>query len=110
MLEKYTKDVLEFDKRYGVDNNPTYSNLFYMGLCITGEAGELVNVLKKIWRDGDSEKLREQLGEELVDVMIYIFKLILVGEIDFDKAWKRKLKILYKRWDKKKTTQRQVKI
>lgn len=109
-MEKYIQDVLDFDEKYHVDNNPTYSNLFYAGLCITGEAGELVNVIKKIWRDGDSKGLRMHLAEELVDVVIYICKLIIVGEIDFDKAWKRKQKILRKRWNKKKTTQRQVKL
>lgn len=109
-MNKYIKDVVEFDKRYNIESDPTYQNLFYAGLCITGEAGELVNVIKKIWRDGDSEGLRTQLAEELVDVMIYVCKLILVGKIDFDKAWKRKQKILRKKWDKKVTTQRQVKI
>jgi len=109
-LEKYIKDVIEFDEKYNVNNDPTYPNLFYTGLCITGEAGELVNVIKKIWRDGDTKGLRMQLAEELVDVMIYICKLIIVGEIDFDKAWKRKQKILRKRWNKKTTTERQVKM
>lgn len=112
MLEKCIKDVLEFDKKFGIEeeNNPTYPNLFYMGLCLAGESGELINNIKKIWRDGDSKELREQLSEELVDVVIYICKLIIIGEIDFKAAWERKQKILIKRWNKKLHTKRRVKI
>lgn len=112
MLKKCIQDVLEFDKKFDIEeeNKPTYASLFYTGLCITGEAGELVNVIKKIWRDGDSKELREQLAEELVDTVIYICKLIIIGEVDFESAWKRKLKILDKRWTKKLHTKRRVKI
>jgi len=111
-MDKYIKEILDFDKKYGIskDNKPTFQNLFYSGLCIGGEAGELVNVIKKIWRDGDSIELRKQLSEELVDVVVYICKLIVIGEIDFDKAWKQKLEILHERWSKKLITERQVKI
>ena len=112
MLEKCISDVLEFDRKFNIEeeNKPTYANLFYTGLCITGEAGELVNVIKKIWRDGDSEELREQLSEEAVDLVIYICKLISIGKIDFEAAWNRKQKILEERWNKKVHTKRQVKI
>ena len=109
-MDEYIQDVLDFDKKYKVSNDPTYSNLFYTGLCITGEAGELVNGMKKVWRDGGCIGLRKQLAEELVDVVIYVCKLIIVGEIDFDKAWKRKQKVLRKRWNKKTTTERQVEM
>ena len=114
MLEKCIKDVLDFDKKFGIEkageNKPTYENLFYTGLCLVGESGEIANVLKKIWRDGDTIILRDQLEEEISDLIIYVCKLILVGKIDFPKAWNKKQEKLLVRWKKKQTHKRQVKI
>lgn len=102
-LKICVSEVKEFDKQYGIyekEDAPTLSNLIYNALCLAGEGGEVANVVKKIWRDGDSPELREKLEEEIVDVVIYVAKLIIIGQIDFDKAWEKKHKELHERWKK----------
>lgn len=102
-LKTCVSEVEEFDKQYGIyekEDAPTLSNLIYNALCLAGEGGEVANVVKKIWRDGDSPELREKLEEEIVDVVIYVAKLIIIGQIDFDKAWEKKHKELHERWKK----------
>jgi len=110
MLDKIVSDVVEFDKKYGIyeeEDSPTLQNLFYNSLGIAGESGEVVDVVKKIWRDGDSLQKREDLEEELCDLLIYVAKMIIVGEIDIEKAWDKKQEVLHERWDNKKTHKRQ---
>lgn len=102
-LKICVSEVEEFDKQYGIyekEDAPTLANLIYNALCLAGEGGEVANVVKKIWRDGDSPELREKLEEEIVDVVIYVAKLIIIGQIDFDKAWEKKHKELHERWKK----------
>jgi len=110
MLNKVINDVVEFDKKYGIyeeEDAPTLPNLFYNSLGIAGESGEVVDVVKKIWRDGDSPQKREDLEEELCDLLIYIAKMVVIGEIDIEKAWDKKQALLHERWDHKKTIKRQ---
>ena len=45
------------------------TNLGYYGLAISGEVGEMNNLIKKEIRDGDDH--RELIKEELADVFIY---------------------------------------
>ena len=102
-LKICVSEVEEFDKQYGIyekEDSPTLSNLIYNALCLAGEGGEVANVVKKIWQNGDSPELREKLEEEIVDVVIYVAKLIIIGQIDFDKAWEKKHKELHERWKK----------
>ncbi|HMJ07665.1 MAG TPA: nucleoside triphosphate pyrophosphohydrolase family protein [Pyrinomonadaceae bacterium] len=52
-----------------------FSNLEYPTLGLTGEAGEVANVVKKIQRDFDgvlTDEIREKLKDELGDVLWYI--------------------------------------
>src|SRR5690606_18846735 len=99
-LKICVSEVKEFDKQYGIyekEDAPTLSNLIYNALCLAGEGGEVANVVKKMWRDGDSPELREKLEEEIVDVVIYVAKLIIIGKIDFDKKWEKKHNNLYEK-------------
>jgi NTP pyrophosphatase (non-canonical NTP hydrolase) len=93
-------DVEQFDIDHGVtsENEDSLKNIVYNCLCLSGEAGEVANVAKKMWRDGDSPELRKHLQEELVDCVIYICKLILIMKFDFDKSWVAKHVMLYDRW------------
>lgn len=45
--------------------------LWYVGMGIASEAGEVAGKLKKILRDGDSPELREKVFHELGDVLWY---------------------------------------
>jgi NTP pyrophosphatase (non-canonical NTP hydrolase) len=52
-----------------------FNNLEYPTLGLTGEAGEVANIVKKIQRDFDGEltdEIREKLKDELGDVLWYI--------------------------------------
>ena len=52
-----------------------FSNLEYPTLGLTGEAGEVANVVKKIQRDFDgilTDEVRGKLKDELGDVLWYI--------------------------------------
>jgi len=106
------QDVLTFDQYHGVlfENERKFENVLYNALALGGEAGELVNVVKKMWRDGITEKHINHLGEEMVDVVIYLIKLIECSGIDFDKAWEEKHGELYTRWRTKQMGQRAVGI
>ena len=51
------------------------SNLEYPTLGLTGEAGEVANIVKKIQRDHGgviNDEIREKLKDELGDVLWYI--------------------------------------
>ncbi|MEP7211530.1 MAG: nucleoside triphosphate pyrophosphohydrolase family protein [Acidobacteriota bacterium] len=52
-----------------------FSNLEYPTLGLTGEAGEVANIVKKIQRDFDgvlTDEVRGKLKDELGDVLWYI--------------------------------------
>jgi NTP pyrophosphatase (non-canonical NTP hydrolase) len=54
-------------------------------LGLAGEVGEFANLVKKIDRgDTTVEEIREQLGEEAIDVLIYLLNIFAVLEIDPD--------------------------
>lgn len=108
-MTKCVDDVIKFNEDHGVDEHrPDMSNMVYHALCLAGEAGEVANVVKKIWRDGDSPALRAHLAEEIVDLTIFLGLLIASGEIDFDKAWIEKHEELYRRWADKKISRRTI--
>lgn len=47
------------------------SELMYCALGLTSEAGEMANHIKKLYRDGDSEELRDLIKYELGDILWY---------------------------------------
>lgn len=111
-FQKMVNDVIKFNQDHGIEreHQPTYDNLIYYALCLAGEAGEVANVVKKIWRDGDTPELRAHLEEEMVDLAIFMALTVLVGKIDFDKAWADKHEELYERWANKQISRRKTNV
>ncbi|MFZ2555850.1 MAG: nucleoside triphosphate pyrophosphohydrolase family protein [Minisyncoccia bacterium] len=65
--------------------------LMYLGLGVTGEAGEIAEKLKKILRNDAgviSEEKRDALKQEIGDVLWYLSQLARVLEIPFSEAAK----------------------
>lgn len=56
--------------------------LMYLALGLVGEAGEVANKVKKLFRDGDNDDLRTELAKELGDVMWYMGRLSSVLGVD----------------------------
>lgn len=106
------KDVMQFDLDFDImhENDPTPENLFYNVLALAGEAGEVANVAKKMWRDGMTPELMAHFREELVDMIIYYVKVLKISETNFDAAWAAKHEELYARWNAKTEHARQTAI
>lgn len=97
------EDVKEFDECFDLQSTtePTIHNLAFLSNALAGEVGEMCNVVKKIWRDGETEELVQELDEELVDILIYFIKLLRTAGIDeeqFRRKWTEKHRLLYSRW------------
>ena len=63
--------------------------LSFLALAICGEAGELANLIKKLWR-GD-EVAEVQIRDEIADIRIYLEHISRHLGIDLDDACDRKL-------------------
>ncbi len=73
--------------------------LNFLALAICGEAGELANLVKKIWR-GDEVKC-EDLRDEIADIRIYLEHIARHLRFDLDEACERKVKAVAERLDAK---------
>ena len=72
-------------------------------MLLSGEVGELVQVIKKVHfmisrNDGESVTLedalatyRESIGEELADCLAYVFKIANYTDVDLQKAYLEKM-------------------
>ena len=67
---------------------PEKENAFiYASLALTGEAGEVAEKIKKIWRDKNKKVSTEdklEIKKELGDVLWYLSQLAEELDIDFD--------------------------
>jgi NTP pyrophosphatase (non-canonical NTP hydrolase) len=63
--------------------------LSFLALAICGEAGELANLVKKLWRGDEVD--RDQIRDEIADIRIYLEHISRHLDIDLDKACERKL-------------------
>lgn len=72
--------------------------LVHYTLGLSGEVGEVANVVKKTLRNGRAAP-SEDLADELADVFIYL--VLLAGEagVDLVAAYERKRTILAARWE-----------
>jgi NTP pyrophosphatase (non-canonical NTP hydrolase) len=61
----------------------------FLALAITGEAGELANLVKKAWRGDDIDPA--SVRDELADIRIYLEHLTRHLGIDLDQACQQKL-------------------
>lgn len=68
----------------------------YMSLALCGEAGELANNYKKVWR-GDGGDRRDQIISELADVGNYAFMLASLLGVDLLDEMLRKLEEVERR-------------
>lgn len=106
------KEFLEMQKRFDsqhsskinwsetiTDNN--IHILEHLIIALVGEVGEAANILKKIIR-GDTTLIncKEQLTDEVVDVFIYILKLIYQLDIDIELEYNKKIQINTVRFEK----------
>ena len=63
--------------------------LNFLALAICGEAGELANLLKKMWRGDQVEPA--QICDEIADIRIYLEHISRHLKFDLDDACERKL-------------------
>lgn len=65
-------------------NRPPFDQLIHMVLGVTGEAGELANVVKKINRNRNetTEEMVEWLLTETADVMVYCLLIFALYDVD----------------------------
>jgi len=71
----------------------------YWIIGLVGEAGELANVFKKMWRDGND--LTEQIADELADVFISTVIIAKHLNMDLSQIVHKKLKELERRNSRK---------
>lgn len=58
----------------------------FLALALCGEVGELANLIKKTWRDGDKPEFFKAIREEMADVRIYLELLAEAYDVDLDAA------------------------
>jgi len=99
-LAKYMQDVEAFDEKFDLQHltDPLMLNLAFHANALAGEVGELCNIVKKLWRDGETPELLDKLDEELVDILIYMIQIIRTVDTDFDAVWEDKHEVLHQRW------------
>jgi NTP pyrophosphatase (non-canonical NTP hydrolase) len=77
----------------GLNSEPEV--LHFLTLAICGEAGELANLVKKMWRGDEVDP--EHIRDEIADIRIYLEHISRHLDIDLDKACERKLDEVHKR-------------
>lgn len=66
--------------------------LQHLIISLIGEIGEAANIVKKINRgDFKLSDVKEQLSEEVIDILIYTIKLIYQLDIDVEKLYNDKM-------------------
>ena len=55
----------------GSNNIMDYQNVRFLSLALCGEAGELANLVKKHWREGDTKYIGSAAMDEVADVIVY---------------------------------------
>ena len=83
-LKEYQAFLVEYSKAY-FNLAPTRDHLAALSLGLAGEAGETVELIKRVFR-GDRTMLdvTEELTKELGDVLAYVLLLCWFFEIDVD--------------------------
>ena len=82
------KDYQRFTKTtaiYPFSNSSLVQEALYLGLGLSGESGEVAELIKKQWRDNiylDKDKFKKELG----DVLWYISQLCNWAELDLQEV------------------------
>lgn len=67
--------------------------LNFLMIALTGEVGETANIIKKINRgDCSLQAQKENLEEEIVDIFIYVIKLVYQLDMDIEQGYIKKMK------------------
>jgi NTP pyrophosphatase (non-canonical NTP hydrolase) len=69
--------------------------LQFLALAICGEAGELANLIKKMWRGDKVDP--EQIKDEIADIRIYLEHIARQLDLDLDRACENKLDVVDQR-------------
>jgi NTP pyrophosphatase (non-canonical NTP hydrolase) len=105
-LNHYVRDHIEFDEKYKMlKQMRDPQQIMYLLVCLAGETGESANVFKKYVRDGVMDW--DHFAEEMVDVFVYLCMLFGYSELDFEKAYQKKMRELHRRWEER-TSARKV--
>lgn len=71
----------------------------YLGVALAGEVGEVCNKIKKWARDyWDTEQLRNEIKEELADILIYLVLMSANMNIDLEEEYHKKKEYNDERW------------
>lgn len=108
-IQEFIKCQKEFDKQYDclkkwteIINQNNVDVLEFLSIGLAGEVGETCNIVKKIVRgDCTIVDVKDHLTEELIDVFIYILKLLSQLEINVEEEYKKKLKANAKKFGRK---------
>ena len=73
--------------------------LSFLALAVCAEAGELANLIKKMWRGDDVDS--SLLQDEIADIRIYLEHLARHLKIDLDQACTAKLDVVAQRLEAK---------
>lgn len=79
------------------------NNFIYPTLGMVGEAGEVAEKIKKIWRDKDKQvslEDKEEIKKEIGDVLWYLSQLSEELGIDFDEVAQTNVDKIYSRRDR----------
>ncbi|WP_019229253.1 hypothetical protein [Sedimentibacter sp. B4] len=97
------EQIIEMQKKFDSEHAGKFSwdkkitdenieNLEYLLLCMIGEFGESSNLVKKVIRgDCNLNEIRENLSEEIIDIFIYVIKLIYQLDINLEEKYIEKL-------------------
>jgi NTP pyrophosphatase (non-canonical NTP hydrolase) len=92
-FQVHAADTMQFDKA-------TEKALSVALLGLSGEVGELSTEYKKKIRDGDNYKIfREQIIEELGDIIWYVSSIATIEDIELSTVLSQNLKKVKERWD-----------
>lgn len=99
-IEEFIQYQMNFDDKHSSNfkwsekiTQDNIETLEYLLLCMVGEFGEASNLVKKIVRgDYNLNEVKEELAEEVIDMFIYVIKLIYQLDIDVEKVYLKKLK------------------
>ena len=76
----------------------TFEEAVFLALATGGEAGEFQNVVKKMWRDGQSEELHKKMRGEIADVLIYLDHFLNSFQLSATAIICEKVQELTERW------------
>lgn len=102
----------QWDSKHFSSYRPSQEDaLLFLSAALCGEAGEIANLVKKLWREKKWSKVVEkdqarhyveEVKDELADVLIYLLIIANRLEVDLEKLYLEKNKINEERFKDKK--------